>query len=38
MNGWVASLKSSMALGLSRHYGMLADTKLSDLSIREQNF
>ena len=38
MNGWIASLKSSMALGLSRHYGMLADTKLSDLSIREQNF
>ena len=38
MNGWVASLKSSMALGLSRHYGMLADTKLSNLSIREQNF
>ena len=38
MNGWVASLKSSMALALSRHYGMLADTKLSDLSIREQNF
>ena len=38
LNGWIASLKSSMALGLSRHYGMLAKTMLSDLSVREQNF
>jgi len=38
LNGWIASLKSSMALGLSRHYGMLAETMLSDLSVREQNF
>jgi len=38
LNGWIASLKSSMALGLSRHYGMLSETMLSDLSVREQNF
>lgn len=38
MNGWISSLKSSMALGLARHYGMLADTKLSNLTTREQNF
>jgi uncharacterized lipoprotein YehR (DUF1307 family) len=38
LNGWVSRLKSSMILGLSRHYGMLADTKLSDLTLRERNF
>ena len=38
LNGWIANLKSSMALGLSRHYGMLADTKFSNLSKRERNF
>jgi len=38
LNGWVASLKSSMALGVSRFYGMLGDTKFSSLKIRERNF
>ena len=38
LNGWIASLKSSMAVGLSRHYGMLNELKFSDLSIRERNF
>ena len=38
LNGWVSRLKSSMILGLSRHYGMLADTKLKDLDVRERNF
>ena len=38
LNGWIASLKSSMAVGLSRHYGMLNEFKFSDLSIRERNF
>ena len=38
LNSWIASLKSSMAVGLARHYGMLADMRLSDLSTRERNF
>ena len=38
LNGWVSRLKSSMILGLSRHYGMLSETKLKDLDIRERNF
>ena len=38
LNGWVASLKSSMALGLSRFYGMKADMKFSSLELREKNF
>lgn len=38
LNGWVSRLKSSMILGLSRHYGMLTQTKLKDLDIRERNF
>ena len=38
LNGWVSRLKSSMILGLSRHYGMLTETKFSDLDLRERNF
>jgi hypothetical protein len=38
LNGWIASLKGSMAVGLSRHYGMQTELKFSDLSIRERNF
>jgi len=38
LNGWVSSLKSSMALGVSRFYGMLGDTKFSSLETRERNF
>jgi len=38
LNGWISSLKSSMAVGLSRHYGMQTELKFSDLSIRERNF
>ena len=38
LNGWIASLKSSMAVGLARHYGMLNELKFSNLSIRERNF
>ena len=38
LNGWIASLKSSMALGVSRFYGALIDTKFSDLQTRERNF
>jgi len=38
LNGWVAGLKSSMALGLSRFYGIKADMKFSSLELRERNF
>tara|TARA_R110000822_G_scaffold269948_2_gene393005 strand:+ start:1102 stop:3579 length:2478 start_codon:yes stop_codon:yes gene_type:complete len=38
LNGWVSNLKSSMALGVARYYGMLGDTKFSSLEIRERNF
>jgi len=38
LNGWVASLKSSMALGLARFYGIKADQKFSSLELRERNF
>ena len=38
LNGWISSLKSSMAVGLARHYGMLNELKFSNLSIRERNF
>lgn len=38
LNGWISSLKSSMAVGLSRHYGMQTELKFSDLSVRERNF
>ena len=38
LNGWVSRLKSSMILGLSRHYGMLTETKFSNLDLRERNF
>ncbi len=38
LNGWIASLKSSMALGVSKYYGSLIDTKFSDLPTREKNF
>ena len=38
LNGWIASLKSSMALGVSRFYGALIDTKFFDLQKRERNF
>ena len=38
LNGWVSRLKSSMILGLSRHYGMQTSTKFSDLDLRERNF
>jgi hypothetical protein len=37
LNRWVSNLKSSMALGLSRHYGMLADTAFGSLNVRERN-
>lgn len=37
INKWVANLKSSMALGLSRHYGMLAEKTFGSLEIRERN-
>ena len=38
LNGWVASLKSSMALGVSKFYGSLSETKFLDLEKRERNF
>jgi hypothetical protein len=38
LNGWVSRLKSSMILGLSRHYGMQTSTKFADLDLRERNF
>ena len=38
LNGWVASLKNSMALGLARFYGIKADMKFSNLELRERNF
>jgi hypothetical protein len=38
LNGWISSLKSSMAVGLSRYYGMQTELKFSDLSVRERNF
>ena len=38
LNGWVASLKNSMALGLARFYGIKADQKFSSLELRERNF
>jgi len=31
LNGWVASLKSSMALGVSKFYGSLSETKFLNL-------
>jgi len=37
MNKWVSNLKSGMALGLSRHYGMLAEKTFGSLEIRERN-
>jgi hypothetical protein len=38
LNGWIASLKSSMALGVARFYGALTDTKFFNLEKRERNF
>ena len=38
LNGWVASLKSSMALGVSKFYGSLSETKFFNLEKREINF
>lgn len=38
LNGWVSRLKSSMILGLSRHYGMQTNKKFTDLDLRERNF
>ena len=38
LNGWVSSLKSSMALGVSKYYGSLGETKFFDLEKRERNF
>ena len=38
LNGWIASLKSSMALGVSKFYGSLSKTKFLDLEKRERNF
>jgi hypothetical protein len=38
LNGWIASLKSSMALGVSKFYGSLSETKFLDLEKRERNF
>ena len=38
LNGWVASLKSSMALGVSKFYGSLSETKFFNLEKRERNF
>ena len=37
LNRWVSSLKSGMTVGLSRQYGMLADTKFSALKPKERN-
>jgi hypothetical protein len=37
LNSWVADLKSAMTVGLSRHYGMLADTAFGSLNVRERN-
>lgn len=37
LNRWVSSLKSGMTVGLSRQYGMLADTKFSSLKAKERN-
>lgn len=38
LNGWISNLKTSMALGVSRFYGMLTETKFSNLEKRERNF
>jgi hypothetical protein len=38
LNGWVASLKSSMALGVAKFYGSLSETKFFNLEKRERNF
>jgi len=38
LNGWVSSLKSSMALGVSKFYGSLSETKFLNLEKRERNF
>jgi len=38
LNGWVSSLKSSMALGVSKFYGSLGETKFFNLEKRERNF
>ena len=38
LNGWVASLKSSMALGVAKFYGSLGETKFFNLEKRERNF
>jgi hypothetical protein len=37
LNRFVTNFKSGMTVGLSRHYGMLADTAFSSLDIRERN-
>jgi hypothetical protein len=37
LNAWVSNLKSGMTVGLSRHYGLLADTTFGSLNIRERN-
>jgi len=38
LNGWIASLKSSMALGVAKFYGSLTETKFFNLEKRERNF
>jgi hypothetical protein len=38
LNGWIASLKSSMALGVAKFYGSLTETKFFNLQKRERNF
>jgi len=38
LNGWVSSLKSSMALGVAKFYGSLTKTKFFNLEKRERNF
>ena len=38
LNGWVSSLKSSMALGVAKFYGSLTETKFFNLEKRERNF
>jgi hypothetical protein len=38
LNGWVANLKSSMALGVAKFYGSLSETKFFNLEKRERNF
>ena len=37
MNRWISNFKSGMALGLSRHYGMLAGTAFESLEVRQRN-